>query len=692
MFFERVSLGEIVNPDVVSFSVVLLDATALRSEVVMVPLETLPIAGPGQQCDPTGFRAGCETGMSCATTDEGSVCASLGGFRCEDPININESAVMIDGDWVYVDTNAGREAISAGSCRRERSGPDVFFSFTVPEEGRVTATTLSPETTYDTVLYVRSVCDDPTSELMCSDDMEDQFGPSQTITDVMPGDQLYYVLDAFYASGTQSVGWYGFTVSMYAIRKEKQPCDPTGERSACVGGLACLENDEGITTCQEHFPPSIKGVEVYRVSDDTLRVIVDGVDAGGNVKAVTVIVFDGVGGSFVLDGPFNDNLRGQAAFVAPADIGGLQGRGAAFVEVRIVDGMDAQSLPVIADVSEFPRPERSEDCDPTGLRDRCVANHVCAEGRRDMWACEPIKGMLCDAPVSLLEFAARDGNTWLYLGDTTQGGNTLDSSCGSLGEGQEVFHSFMLFTDARVTATTEVPETTLDSVLYVFETCDGEELACSDDTETALASTVDLGTITARTDLSIVVDSIGEPGPYGLRVTIEPDPDWPPLGINEIYFDESGADGDEQFTEIFGPPGTVLDGWVLVGVTLGTNMVPLMDDYRTIPLDGGVIPESGLFVVAVNENIGGPVDLVADVDWDNGPDAVHLRDPLGRVIDAVQYDERGDAIAGEGLPVSGGRSGRSIARDANRTDTNDNVRDFTSDMPTPGTDTPAAEE
>ncbi len=66
--------------------------------------------------------------------------------------------------------------------------------------------------------------------------------------------------------------------------------------------------------------------------------------------------------------------------------------------------------------------------------------------------------------------------------------------------------------------------------------------------------------------------------------------------------------------------GMLLDGWSLVGIN-GTNG----NAYLTIDLAGAVIPADGVFVVATasaNAAIALAIDWVANVDWQNGPDAV----------------------------------------------------------------------
>ena len=157
-----------------------------------------------------------------------------------------------------------------------------------------------------------------------------------------------------------------------------------------------------------------------------------------------------------------------------------------------------------------------------------------------------------------------------------------------------------------------------------------------------------------------------------------------PVLIQEVLYDGSGTDSEEAFTEISGPPGKVMDGWSLVGVN-GSNGEP----YRTIALDGATIPADGLLVVA-HENATGDAlthrDFTANVDWQNGPDAVQLRDPQDQVVDALQYGDAGQHNAGEGNPAPEVASGQSLSRAADGADTDDNLADFTAqDSPTPGT-------
>ncbi len=157
-----------------------------------------------------------------------------------------------------------------------------------------------------------------------------------------------------------------------------------------------------------------------------------------------------------------------------------------------------------------------------------------------------------------------------------------------------------------------------------------------------------------------------------------------PVLIQEVLYDGSGTDSEEAFTEISGPAGKVMDGWSLVGVN-GSNG----QAYRTISLDGATIPADSLLVVA-HENATGDAlthrDFTANVDWQNGPDAVQLRDPEDRIVDALQYGDAGQHNAGEGNPAPQVTAGQSLSRAADGSDTGDNLADFSArDSPTPGT-------
>jgi len=154
--------------------------------------------------------------------------------------------------------------------------------------------------------------------------------------------------------------------------------------------------------------------------------------------------------------------------------------------------------------------------------------------------------------------------------------------------------------------------------------------------------------------------------------------------IQELLYDGVGADSDEVFTEIFGTAGMLFDGWHLVGINGGTGEI-----YRTIDLSGALIPADGILLIATADAVGEVLanrDFVANVDWQNGPDAVQLLNPAGEVIDALQYGDAKNNNAGEGTPAVDVSAGWSLARFPFAFDSGDNFADFqATEFPTPGT-------
>ena len=150
----------------------------------------------------------------------------------------------------------------------------------------------------------------------------------------------------------------------------------------------------------------------------------------------------------------------------------------------------------------------------------------------------------------------------------------------------------------------------------------------------------------------------------------------------EVYYDAPGADAASVFTELAGTGGFSLDGYSLVGINGSNGAV-----YRTIALTGARIPGDGIFVLATASASGTTLDardFIANVDWQNGPDAVQLLAPGGSVVDALQYGSLAAFAAGEGSSAADVTPGRSLSRDARATDSNDNAADFRIATPGPG--------
>jgi hypothetical protein len=154
--------------------------------------------------------------------------------------------------------------------------------------------------------------------------------------------------------------------------------------------------------------------------------------------------------------------------------------------------------------------------------------------------------------------------------------------------------------------------------------------------------------------------------------------------ISEIFYDASGSDDGRGFVELYGDPGTVLDGLVIEGIN-GSNGAA-----GPVIVLVGVIPADGLFVLADHKSDGTTevvdADATANFDFQNGPDSIVLRDDM-TIFDAVGYGVfgAGDVFAGEGAAAEDPPAGWSLARVFADVDTDDNAMDFVAlDVPTPG--------
>jgi len=155
--------------------------------------------------------------------------------------------------------------------------------------------------------------------------------------------------------------------------------------------------------------------------------------------------------------------------------------------------------------------------------------------------------------------------------------------------------------------------------------------------------------------------------------------------ISEALYDVIGSDDGLVFVEIWGEPGTALDGFLIEGVNGSNGAVDPVLELT------GLIPGDGFFVVAdlaSGSTLVPDADLLLNFDFQNGPDSIVLRDPLGLVVDALGYGEFAldEVFAGEGLPALDPPAGWSLARVYANLDLDDNSVDFAPlEIPTPGT-------
>ena len=155
------------------------------------------------------------------------------------------------------------------------------------------------------------------------------------------------------------------------------------------------------------------------------------------------------------------------------------------------------------------------------------------------------------------------------------------------------------------------------------------------------------------------------------------------LVINELYYDSPGEDRG-CFVELKGAPGTKLEGLRLVTFNAKGN------DAGTVLL-AGTVSQSGYFVIGQDGSAPNRDAVNAFMNLPNSGGAVQLKRGSS-VLDAVAYGEAvssgiassGKGARGEGRAVKDAKSGESLARIPDGTDSNDNAKDFRAGKPTSG--------
>jgi len=152
----------------------------------------------------------------------------------------------------------------------------------------------------------------------------------------------------------------------------------------------------------------------------------------------------------------------------------------------------------------------------------------------------------------------------------------------------------------------------------------------------------------------------------------------PDVVLNEILYDNTGDDHpDSLFTELYGPAGTNLRGWSLVGLCSAGVA------YSSVDLSGE-IPQSGYFVLSGVDwlNAGGPQgDDCAGVELRHGND-VKDRVCYGTCAPGHVCNGEGGTKAPDAYPAGG--ISYSIARCPDHEDTDDNAANWKIALPTPG--------
>lgn len=149
------------------------------------------------------------------------------------------------------------------------------------------------------------------------------------------------------------------------------------------------------------------------------------------------------------------------------------------------------------------------------------------------------------------------------------------------------------------------------------------------------------------------------------------------LSISEIYANPDGTDGDREFIEISGPPGSSALGILLTVIRASDASQRFVVSLR------GTFDDNGLMLIG---GAGVPGARVALTDTLPNTNAYLLLTACGGAYaDSVIYaDTIAQGLRTEGSPIPAPGDGEAYARCPERGDTNDNLADFEIATPTPG--------
>ncbi len=169
----------------------------------------------------------CELDPACRPAD-----------ACADPIDASAPGT-------FTGSTVGGEDNYAPGCSNDGAAAEVAFAVTVPQDTVVCVDSAGSD--FDTIMYLRTTCDDPGAEIDCNDDAEDLGLQSEIEFQAVAGQTYYVFVDGF--SGAE--GEFVFTVAHAPCGQEVLPevCDDNVDNDN-DGDVDCDDSDcEGLDLC-----------------------------------------------------------------------------------------------------------------------------------------------------------------------------------------------------------------------------------------------------------------------------------------------------------------------------------------------------------------------------------------------------------------------------------------------------------
>ena len=221
----------------------LIDAAGLMSSSLDASLVPIAVRDLGQACDPAGLTDQCRGELACTS----SQCAVTAAAQaaCGAAPTVMDSMTL-----------TGSLATTMGTfesgCAFSRNLDDRVYRVVLARNSDLVITTdLDPSAaTLDTVVYLRTTCTDPASQIACNDNVDTTDARSRlSLTDVPAGTYFAFVDGSRNGAGYIASGPFGAQFEIIPIVGAGEPCGsavdggvPVGR---CASGLSCISG-----TCQ----------------------------------------------------------------------------------------------------------------------------------------------------------------------------------------------------------------------------------------------------------------------------------------------------------------------------------------------------------------------------------------------------------------------------------------------------------
>ena len=342
-----------------------------------------------------------------------------------DPANVvdfNATAIPDGPDLVATIAVGGGDAAQRGTCGG--AGPERAFHFTAPSTGRwgFGAEASPGGAFFDAVLYARSACDDPTTELAC-----DAQVPTIEIS-LEAGQGTFVLVDGRDAGAEGAVG---VRARVATLAGEGEFCDLAGVPRACRDGLICRRRGAD-AVCLSFEGPAITAAEgFFDLDSRLLTVALHGTDQDDNPSAIEVVPLDVTGSPIPNPEVFPVFVAEAGEFSATATcvVGSPLVVFGATVAVRDRAGLESEPFAIPALVRTRHLGE-GEACDPERLRSVCGPALECAPDEAGgPPTCRPVH-QDCDAVAVDLSALPPDAEgTYVWEGDTRNGLDATDNPC-----------------------------------------------------------------------------------------------------------------------------------------------------------------------------------------------------------------------------------------------------------------------